>query len=298
MADYPLSVTCISSTIAGSLSRLLLHPIDTLKAKLQVQKSTANPQFTTLLQCFRYTLQQEGGKGLYRGLSFSIAGSLPAVTLYFSSYELGKTLLLAYPRINDSPFLAYLAGGMIAETCACIVFVPIDVVKERLQVQSNLKLYTYRGGLDAVRQILATEGFFGIYKAYGATVGSFGPFSALYFLFYESLKKRVTTNDQIGFGESLLCSGLAGSLASWLTSPLDLAKLRMQVVRSSKAAGVTPQFQYRNLLHGIFSIAVQEGPAALFKGALARVLFHTPNTALVMSLLEVLRPSVSHLLSS
>jgi len=298
MADFSLSVTCLSSAIAGSLSRLLLHPVDTLKAKLQVQKSSASPQFTSLSSAFRYTLQQEGLKGLYRGLSFSIAGSLPAVTLYFSSYELGKNLLLAYPRINDSPFLAYLAGGLIAETCACVIFVPIDVVKERLQVQSNLKLYSYRGGFDAIRQILATEGFFGIYKAYGATVGSFGPFSALYFLFYESLKKRTAAGEQIGFGASLLCSGIAGSLASWLTSPLDLAKLRMQVVRSAKAHGVTPHFQYRHLLHGIYSIATQEGPAALFKGAFARVLFHTPNTALVMSLLELLRPRVSHLLSS
>lgn len=277
----------------------MLHPIDTLKAKIQVQKSSLSPQFNGLLQGIRYTMHHEGIQGLYKGLTFAIVGSLPAITLYFSSYELGKKLLLAYPRINESPFLAYLAGGLFAETCACLIFVPIDVIKERLQVQTNLKLYSYRGGLDAVRQILAGEGILGLYKAYGATVGSFGPFSALYFLFYENFKKRVVQEgDNITFTSSLLCSGLAGTLASWLTSPLDMAKLRMQVVRSTRASGGTPHFQYRNMLHGIFSIAAQEGPAALFKGALARVLFHTPNTAVVMSLLEVLRPKVSHLLSS
>ena len=30
----------------------------------------------------------------------------------------------------------------------------------------------------------------GLYRAYGATVMSFGPFSALYFLFYEKFKER------------------------------------------------------------------------------------------------------------
>ena len=33
------------------------------------------------------------------------------------------------------------------------------------------------------------EGARGLYRAYGATVMSFGPFSALYFLFYEKLKE-------------------------------------------------------------------------------------------------------------
>jgi len=35
---------------------------------------------------------------------------------------------------------------------------------------------------------MRTEGLRGIYKAYAATVLSFGPFSALYFMFYEKLK--------------------------------------------------------------------------------------------------------------
>jgi hypothetical protein len=35
----------------------------------------------------------------------------------------------------------------------------------------------------------------GLYRAYGATVGSFGPFSAFYFLFYEYFKGFVVKND-------------------------------------------------------------------------------------------------------
>ena len=48
--------------------------------------------------------------------------------------------------------------------------------------------YKYLGDVDAFRQILKTEGLRGLYRAYGATVGSFGPFSALYFMFYEHIK--------------------------------------------------------------------------------------------------------------
>ena len=83
-------------------------------------------------------------------------------------------------------------------TGSCIVFVPVDVIKERLQVQqttstltsgssSSNKLPIYRGSFDALLQICKQEGVRGIYKGYGATLLTYGPFSALYFLLYEEV---------------------------------------------------------------------------------------------------------------
>ena len=60
--------------------------------------------------------------------------------------------------------------------------------------------FKYRNDIDAIRQILKTEGSRGLYRAYGATVMSFGPFSALYFLFYEKFKEKAvsfTTDDYL-----------------------------------------------------------------------------------------------------
>ena len=90
-------------------------------------------------------------------------------------------------------------------TGSCIVFVPVDVIKERLQVQhticthntssstitstssSSNKLPIYKGSFDALLQICQQEGVRGIYKGYGATLLTYGPFSALYFLLYEEV---------------------------------------------------------------------------------------------------------------
>jgi hypothetical protein len=49
--------------------------------------------------------------------------------------------------------------------------------------------------VDAIRQVFKVEGPRGLYRAYGATVGSFGPYSALYFMFYEFFKGLVVAND-------------------------------------------------------------------------------------------------------
>ena len=84
-----------------------------------------------------------------------------------------------------------LTSGMVAEAISCVVFVPVDVVKERLQVQSplssdpNHKIISYRNSFDALIKISNSEGLRGLYKGYSATLLSYGPYSAIYFMLYE-----------------------------------------------------------------------------------------------------------------
>jgi len=166
--------------------------------------------------------------------------------------------------------------------------------------------------MDAIRQIKATEGVRGLYKAYAATVFSFGPFSALYFMFYETFKGLVVDNDpekylkkvkaeteegkaaartqEMTFTQSMLCSMVAGAIASTITNPLDMGKLRMQVQRAGKQPGTQTAFHYKHLGDAIYKIVREEGARALFNGSLARIMFHVPNVAISMSLVEMARP--------
>jgi len=76
---------------------------------------------------------------------------------------------------------------------SCVVFVPVDVIKNKMQLQRSVKNVKipypgqvfYDNTFDAWRKIVKVEGLYGLYKGYGATLLSFGPFSGLYFLFYE-----------------------------------------------------------------------------------------------------------------
>lgn len=89
---------------------------------------------------------------------------------------------------------------MFAETVSCVLWVPIDVLKERMQIQrvpgkggmsAEGAGVFYATGLQAIRETVRNEGILGFYRGYGATLMSFGPFSALYFMFYEEGKRAL-----------------------------------------------------------------------------------------------------------
>jgi hypothetical protein len=66
--------------------------------------------------------------------------------------------------LKGSPFITHLLSGFLAEMGSCIFWLPIDVIKERLQVQSEVKIYRYAGPRDAARKIKISEGVVGLYR--------------------------------------------------------------------------------------------------------------------------------------
>lgn len=308
--DKTVLITMISSLFTGSLAKSITHPIDTIKARVQVETKTHEKMFHAIISL----VQKEGIKGLYRGIGISVFGSLPGSVLYFGSYEYAKKHLLFLNYFGNSEFVNYFISGMFAEIVACLLFVPVDIVKGRRQVQSKLKIYEYKNDLDALIQIIKTEKFKGIYRAYGATVMSFGPMSAFYFMFYEYFKGFFVDNDaksyiekvkkenlnkeneklNISFLESLFCSGLASSLASFITTPLDLVKFRMQVHKASGHYDPSSP-EYKNMFQGLIRIGYNEGIYGLFRGSFARVLAYAPTGALSMTFLELFKPRIAKL---
>lgn len=298
----------LSSSIAGiistSVAKIMTHPLDTIKSKLQIHKS----EFETIRNIFKLTYKNEGIRGFYKGLNITLLGTIPASALYFGSYEFAKKYLTKTSNTNKD-YLIHFCSGMFAELIACIIFVPVDIIRERRQIQVNVDSYKYKSDTDALKQIISKEGVRGIYKAYFATVASFGPTSALYFSFFEKFKGYFISNDKasylksikdnnvitLTFNQSVICSIFASSLSSFITSPLDLVKFRMQIQRADKNYSKSSA-EYKNLLQGLYHVAKKEGISALYRGVQARVISMTPQGTIVMTLVEQLRPIVSRFL--
>jgi hypothetical protein len=300
--------TMLAGVVSGSLSRIPLHPIDTIKTRQQA--STSRIPSALAAEAISI-LRNEGIRALYRGFGVAVVAGAPASCLYFTSYELSKTEMLSRVK-RPSPLTAsaiHLAAGLVAEAASCVLWVPIDVIKVRMQVQkkspSSRRLYT--NAFDAMRHIVRTEGLHGLYRGYGATLTTFGPFSGLYFVIYEKLKSLASTttttttlplpsssssssssstSSSLSSSSLVICASLAAAAASFLTSPLDLIRLRMQVSREIEAKNDQNKLNYKSVASGLSSIISEEGMRGLFRGATARVAFATPSTALAMVLFE------------
>eukprot|EP00268_Persea_americana_P060457 TRINITY_DN7535_c1_g1_i7.p1 TRINITY_DN7535_c1_g1~~TRINITY_DN7535_c1_g1_i7.p1 ORF type:complete len:146 (-),score=31.85 TRINITY_DN7535_c1_g1_i7:556-993(-) len=99
-------------------------------------------------------------KGLYSGLAGNLAGVLPASAIFVGVYEPTKQKLLKIFPENLSA-LAHLTAGAIGGAASSLVRVPTEVVKQRMQTGQ------FASAPDAVRLIVAKEGFKGLYAGYG-----------------------------------------------------------------------------------------------------------------------------------
>lgn len=312
----------LGSAAAGIVGRLLTHPLDTGKARLQ--SHVGGHSYSGVFDVLYRTARQEGIRGLYRGFGAVIVGGTPGTIIYLCSYDIFKerlsSLTSSSPSItssqsdgsssnnnNEATFLVHFASGILAETFACLIYVPVDVIKERLQIQHKTDSFQYRGGWDALIQISKTEGVRGIYKGYGATLASFGPFSALYFMLYEQFKQWSTEFHSQSFQESsttattkinhtlpfpwiVMSSAGAGAIASFLTSPLDMAKLRLQVQRGTRhLSAEASTTTYLGIADALQSAYHRGGIKGLFRGAGARVLHFVPATTVTMTCYETCR---------
>ena len=111
-------------------------------------------------------------------------------------------------------------------------------------------------------------------------------------------KAKESSHVEIGFFQSMFMSMIAGAAASFITNPLDIVKLRLQVQRASGKSkeGAPKLFEYKHMLDGLIQITTKEGPLALFNGSLARICYHFPTVAISMSIIEAMKPHVEKLL--
>lgn len=198
VTNYLYLTSLISGGMAGLVVDVMLFPIDTIKTRLQSEKK----------------FWRSGGfRGIYNGLSPAAVGSVPSAALFFCTYESMKNLLSPFAHGQQTHFV-HMSSAAIAEVVACLVRVPVEIAKQRRQVQSahskylsasNILLHAYR-----------TEGIFGgVYRGFSATILREIPFSFVQYPLWEYLKLHWTDFTQLPltFISVAICGAIAGGVA-------------------------------------------------------------------------------------
>ncbi|KAL4399512.1 NAD transmembrane transporter [Malassezia pachydermatis] len=173
-------------------------------------------------------------------------------------------------------------SGACAGFVSSIVTCPLDVVKTRLQVQTNefQRGLRHRGALHAISSVCSKiwkeDGFRGFYRGLGPTVIGYLPTWAIYFCVYDAGKTFLSDNAPSlkahPFTIHIASAMFAGATSTTCTSPMWVVKTRCMLQTSD----VPEQLRYRNTLDAVIKIYRNEGIPAFYKGLLPSLLgvFH------------------------
>jgi len=272
--------------IAGSFGATIVYPIDLVKTRMQNQRTTVVGQllYENSLDCVKKVIRNEGFLGFYRGLGPQLVGVAPekAIKLTVNDLVRGRAMDPETGRIKL--FWEFIAGGS-AGGCQVIFTNPLEIVKIRLQVQgeaAKAEGVKPKGAVHIVKQL----GLLGLYKGASACLLRDIPFSAIYFPAYSHLKKDLFhegyNGKKLTFFETLASAAIAGMPAAYLTTPADVVKTRLQV-EARKG-----QTTYKGLTDAFVKIYREEGPKALFKGGVARIIRSSPQFGFTLVAYEYL----------
>ena len=136
-----------------------------------------------------------------------------------------------------NPALSHMVAASMGESAACLVRVPTEVLKAKMQTsEANASSLSRTFGLVlAEKEHSGPLGRFtgGLYRGYGITLMREIPFAMIQFPIYEFLKTYWTENLRGGVPvnplQAAACGSFGGALAAAATTPLDVVKTRLMV---------------------------------------------------------------------
>ncbi|KAL6445923.1 hypothetical protein ACFW04_000953 [Cataglyphis niger] len=231
-----LLTSFISGALAGIVCDVTLFPLDTLKTRLQSQHGF---------------FQSGGFKHLYKGVGPVILGSAPSAAIFFITYDGIKQYTQPYIPNQYHSFI-HMAAASSSEVTACLVRVPVEVIKQRKQA---LLADSHRLGLRT------------LYRGYGSTVLRDLPFGVIQMPLWEYFKLWWTKQIHRDCTplEGATCGAASVAISAAITTPLDVAKTRIML---SSTSAEKEEVKISTMLKDVYR---DHGIKGLFAGFLPRV---------------------------
>ncbi|XP_019374414.1 PREDICTED: mitochondrial 2-oxodicarboxylate carrier isoform X2 [Gavialis gangeticus] len=247
---------------AGLVEICLMHPLDVVKTRFQIQRGKTDPtNYRSLGDCFRTISRTEGLFGFYKGILPPILAETPKRAV--------KTFAVA---------------GLGSGLTEAVVVNPFEVVK--VSLQANRNVFTEQPStFSQARQIIKTNGlgFQGLNRGLTATLGRHGVFNMVYFGFYFNVKNIIPVNKDptLEFLRKFGIGLVSGTIASIINIPFDVAKSRIQGPQP-----VPGETKYRTCFKTMATVYKEEGFLALYKGLVPKIMRLGPGGAVMLLVYE------------
>ena len=170
--------TVISGTCGGMASILAVHPLDTVRTRLQAAPAGA---YRGAWHCARATLRREGPLALYKGLAWPLAAQGLYKAVMFGVYGAASRALRGGDPARPLAAHEVFAAGGVAGGANALVLAPVELVRNRFQVAA---------GRTTLRAVLREAAAGGVYRGLGATLLRDVPGVGAYYAAFEAMRRR------------------------------------------------------------------------------------------------------------
>ncbi|XP_063172029.1 tricarboxylate transport protein, mitochondrial [Candoia aspera] len=254
----------LAGGIAGGIEICITFPTEYVKTQLQLDEKANPPRYKGIVDCVQVTVKDHGIKGLYRGLSSLVYGSIPKAAVRFGMFEfLSNHMRDADGKLDSTRGLLAGLGAGVAE--AVVVVCPMETIKVKFIHDQCSPHPKYRGFFHGVREIVREQGLKGTYQGLTATVLKQGSNQAIRFFVMTALRnwyKGDNPSKEVNPLVTGVFGALAGAASVFGNTPLDVVKTRMQGLEAHK---------YKSTLNCAYQIMKHEGPLAFYKGTIPRL---------------------------
>ncbi|KAK1157510.1 tricarboxylate transport protein, mitochondrial-like [Acipenser oxyrinchus oxyrinchus] len=237
----------LAGGLAGGIEICITFPTEYVKTQLQLDERANPPRYRGIGDCVKLTVQDHGVRGLYRGLSSLLYGSIPKSAVSYNCFQLASVRV---PRL------------VLMSVCLSVCR-PVPQVKFiHDQCSSNPR---YRGFYHGVREIIRDQGLRGTYQGLTATVLKQGSNQAIRFYVMTSFRNWYKGDDPHRAMNPFVTAAFgatAGAASVFGNTPLDVIKTRMQGLEAHR---------YKSTLDCAYQILRNEGPQAFYKGTVPRL---------------------------
>lgn len=273
--------------------KIIEYPFDTIKVRLQSQPEHLPLRYKGPLDCFRQSLQGDGIRGLYRGISAPMAGAAVETSCLFFSYRIAQDALRAtlYPDTEQLPFSALLVSGAASGSVTSLALTPIELVKCKMQVPLEISGLQAPGPLTLIASIFRQNGFFGFWRGQlgtliretGGSAAWFGGYEGMSSIFRKYFK---SSSDTLPIYQQMIAGAMAGISYNFLFYPADTIKSRMQTEDLSRATLHGERQTFWRVGKALWK---QQGIKGMYRGCGITCARSAPSSAFIFSVYEGLR---------
>uniref|UniRef100_A0A667WP29 Calcium-binding mitochondrial carrier protein SCaMC-1-like n=1 Tax=Myripristis murdjan TaxID=586833 RepID=A0A667WP29_9TELE len=177
----------MAGSLAGATAQTAIYPMEVLKTRLTLRKTG---QYSGMFDCAKKILKKEGVRAFYKGYIPNLLGIIPYAGIDLAVYESLKTTWLSYyAKDTANPGVLVLLGcGTISSTCGQLASYPLALIRTRMQAQASLDVSDQPSMSTLVKNTLAKDGFFGLYRGILPNFMKVIPAVSISYVVYEYMK--------------------------------------------------------------------------------------------------------------